>query len=1653
MDPMQLQAMQGMSDSGFPGFGVGIVPGNMPGMLAPSGGISMFTALTDPKTSQFQSIVPGNNLPDTSPLAPFNLQQYGLPGIMAGMVGNTMLSNAMQRQGVLPYGNAGSYMQAYRTREHLQMRQAVSNQIASKDAESFYRTFRGAAALSGQPFNAEQRRAARSVSETMANFGPMLAGLAPDLMDAMAGERGSIQVLANQLTEANRYRIDPTTGRMGYSAETNKELISNLFDTMFSKDNMARMKGVRAGDIGQLYKELSSEGMVGLQGSLRDRTLNVLQEARERGTDLTALGEKAGVRIGATTELNTLSDRDLAKLRETGEVKSRLSKAEAGQISRQLQGYVDSIASIREIFGENGNPNAPMSQLINGLKALTSGQMQKFDATQLNNMVRDVQAMAQVSGKSIDQIVAMNQLANRQNAETLGRHGVYFDMAATRAGTTAGMAMMQQGAPVGFGALSRTETEQLAMQDYSRSLNSEMFNTLGALTRIEKRGGFAENQAGREMRSIMNALDAGASTYSYTDDAGKQVTKQVPLNEVQYRGLVSQGALKNMDTSDFNRELGYRTSNIRTMAENPNRQSTVVAQQANEINQQGKRMLANLFVTDNNLTKIKDVDSRKEAALSLGAAAADAIDSLPMDAITNQEKREAYVANAIKREAANRGITLNEDDAKKLAGQSLGEFENYTQAATGKDLTAHLQTKGKRVRQEVAGQDMIIAARSQQNQAMSGLGRQGSMMQRMFTALQKQGDRGTEATIQTFLTDALGGGADMAAEKLSKPMARVKNLNSEIENLTSQLSTATPEKRIEINKQIQEKSKELTTLIGSVKGIAEEFGLDDRKDTFNMTDIGRGRQATRELFHLNRQSAVAGLSTTSKVTDAELKAIAGTALTSRDFEIMASDELRNQAGAIEAAFSKTPDTLTGDYKKMFEQVFRNEGGMTEEGAMRIAKERMISGLGTEQQKVQEIRARFGPNATVGDIKSKEAKEMLVRERRASRELNPSMQQVTERADQIRKQAKLPARKTQAELDKMTDEQKKQYEENENILMRDAEDQLIAENQLKAIGELKEKDTLLSDPSTLTNINPELKKRLISKPANKRRSDIVSEYLDEKELARFTEKSKNNEPIEKFRENRRKDAVTQAESEGGKLTAAANEKNIKELSELRRAYLADPEAIKKGGMAALESLKQSQNAETQLTDFANKYYGGDLGKMLATPLATTAEGQARIQAEFADLQKEGKNSEGYKAVVDRLERAGVKFDKNNLTSDNYMQFLHLKNKDAVATMTKTVDVLTGAAQGKYADPRLSGLTKEQTKALDIMDKQLYGGVPEEAKKLGMTEEQYTASVRGTAVDPQSLILFKGPGADKQLQDAREESSKLNDAKKRLAQVEKELKTTPSEQAQREAENLKKEIATREGQVSKHMKAAGFDSTKPEDVEKYNRLLDRQGDVLELANRRRSYKEQVDQLKKSGLSDKDIEEKLKIMNFESTEVMKAAKDAAAKDLGSDAFNQLADSFGVKSAEERQRFKATVDVAGPAAERNRAMVANALKRVEGFKGLGDKDSTAIEKLDILSDEWSKAKTDTEKEALAKKYGTDVKSLNRMMSQTEFLGMAQKDAPYTAEDLRKSLEGVSGEDIAEKIKKEEERSMRITGGTLEVTGVVRGQGTFNNVTGTMGR
>jgi hypothetical protein len=268
---------------------------------------------------------------------------------------------------------------------------------------------------------------------------------------------------------------------------------------------------------------------------------------------------------------------------------------------------------------------------------------------------------------------------------------------------------------------------------------------------------------------------------------------------------------------------------------------------------------------------------------------------------------------------------------------------------------------------------------------------------------------------------------------------------------------------------------------------------------------------------------------------------------------------------------------------------------------------------------------------------------------------------------------------------------------------------------------------------------------------------------------------------------------------------------------------------------------------------------------------------------------------------------------------------------------------------------------------------------------------------------------------------------------------------SEEARSNFTRQSDEIKTRRNE---RMVEAGLKPGDAEDELKYKAQLTHQGDIKKLMTEGERYKKDSEQLSVS-MGTADFESAKSALVSVNKQAKEDAAKLAARDLGSESLNTLADAFGQEDPEKRTAFRQMVGSRGTNTERNNLLVSNVLK---DLKLTSDKDGTAINKLDTLVDKY-KAATDTEKTDIAKTMGISPEALAKGMRSTEFLEMDKIAGKYTEANYESALKRKAGVDVAKEVEQSEPRSMRIDGGVIEIKGDITGTGTPHNVIVTGGQ
>tara|TARA_R110002051_G_scaffold61354_1_gene112411 strand:+ start:21121 stop:25947 length:4827 start_codon:yes stop_codon:yes gene_type:complete len=1551
---------------------------------------------------QYGSPIAGHPAVNLSPLGGVDLGS-GLFGQLATFGGNLALSGMLEEHGVTPMGGAGSYLQAQRARTHQLMVQQVSENVAAQDAEGIFRSMRGAASLAGMPMTPTQTEAARSLATTVAGFGPTLGLIAPQFLDAISGESGSVQAMAAQVMQGNRYRVDPRTGEMGYSAGSNTGLVEDLFETMFNDDHRADMQGLRAGDMGSLYSSLSDRGLAGPRGNLRDRTIRSLQQLRSEGVDLEDIGKAENVAVDGN--LQGLSNADLAKLRGNSTVSDRITDSDTNRISGQLQEYVKSISAIREIFGENGNPNAPMPMLLGALEGLTGGRMHQFDPTRLTTMIRDMQALSQESGKSVDQLLAMNN-SNTSNLNGLlgTRSGGAFAPTSTNYGVTTGQAFQQVGGATGFGTLSRTEAEQASMSMFNRGMSSEMANTLGALTRIENAGGFAGNDSGQDLKAALAAIDNGEEFYQ--DSNG--IRRQVPTREREFRSFISGGAVEGMGLSGFNMMLGDKFSNLEGLSTDPDRQRGAVRQQffdyEREVDRTSRsRLSGNKQLQDSGMT----TQERDAAAADISTAALDAMFDLSAEDLMNSTIRQEVMVEAIQ-DAAPAG-TYTDKQAQTVAEQIYGQSNRVARSRGAESTVAMVQMQGRKVSEAQRSAESVSDARAGLNEAMSNLGPKGGFLQRFFTSLQKQGDRGADADLTSLLTDMFGVDLNSDQADLMPLMESIRDKEKSITDKTNELRSGvgSKEERDKLQREIKIETEALEADVTAVRKLAVQQGLVGQG--FNQDDVLRATEAFHEIDNLQVTSQARGLAGQIEITEQALTDAAESKLTVADRRVLAREQLKQEKADIAEISDELIQgegdeaDLTEGEQTQLEALRKNYKALaegTKDFRSQAARDQTIAGL-------TPIDERESALETLKDIASPAAQKAVLQGR------------IANRASGV----------TSAAIDDRMAVKYKVAAEEYDVELASLEAQPEGDARDDAIADLKE-ERRKAQAAEFNTVRDELLledqfKRFGLEP------DAAGDYSQ----AKVDEHVRQLLLTERGQQNMR-DSVTAKDTENIAGWLSIADTTISE-------FVSDG-GLTKSGESGKAAYTAARDARDNLQATANEYTGGNVAKLYTQG----------VPDEYIEDEKERKKAqqEIEKAKADHYEaiealEVGARADYSALFTEDPALTPAEQQADKLKQATALAKSLIPEGEGpEYAAAvadtaneliALTGLSSEQVRLLQTQVRQ-DAKDEDRAAKLGVTTEEYRGMRQQTAEGKKQLKKLSLFSTPEDWDAAERRAEKLAEAKDNLANIDKAIAEEQAGAANPGyLDRMQKTRAERVAELDTAQDAVTADMTgaKFSDQEEYMKVLNKQTKVAELNRLANDYE---------GTGGLDVSpELLDKVNKRGEE---EAEKLAALSLG-EIEDEIAEAVGLPlrdTDEDAERTELGESLAGLSGDANMAMLA------ETFKKLGDagEGETRLDKLNYFTDAYAGGEGDVT--TLADEANMSELDFKRMMKNTEFLDM-EGDDPYTQKDMIRQLEEYESRDIASEVSEELANTLTLEG-TLNVVGDITGTATAVNLKGHTG-
>lgn len=231
---------------------------------------------------------------------------------------------------------------------------------------------------------------------------------------------------------------------------------------------------------------------------------------------------------------------------------------DASRASSKIKGYTDALSAVRDIFGDNGNPNAPMPALMAMLDHLTQGGMGNMDPKRAASTLRSMQTLARETGTGMQQLAQMSAVAGNLGqqlgiAPSITMQNVAASMGITKSAMDTGA--FSSGT---FGTKNKEEFQNKTIQMLQEGDASGNAKSMAALARIYEMD--PDKFKGTELEAAMAAYNDPNSdgTYTFTDpETGETVTRNLYEDIGKGRQFAAQDLLTDSGGSvdDFHASL------------------------------------------------------------------------------------------------------------------------------------------------------------------------------------------------------------------------------------------------------------------------------------------------------------------------------------------------------------------------------------------------------------------------------------------------------------------------------------------------------------------------------------------------------------------------------------------------------------------------------------------------------------------------------------------------------------------------------------------------------------------------------------------------------------------------------------------------------------------------------------------------------------------------------------------------------------------------------------------------------------------------------------------------------------------------------------------------------------------------------------------
>lgn len=1132
--------------------------------------------------------------------------ESGLMGLAAQVFLAPQLQRMMSAQGMAPMflGHDQNVYDLMRRMEFTQSQQELLGRVAQEDRQSTMQTFRSIAAMTGTPWGVQQQRAARSLADAVSSLAPTLAQIAPDVLDSLGGVRGSRVAMAYQMQLGGRYRLDPVTGRMGMSRETVEATTQQLYEDLYEQGELSEMRGLGAGEVGQLFDEMGRRGLLGgltepdraqaeyvsrerlgiepLGGlSPYDRTVTALARMNaERPGDLAAAATRQGVAL--PDDLRKLDSAAIDKLREDPDVAGQLRSIDTERVNRSLRSYVDVISAMRDIFGDLGRPNAPMRELLAGLEALTQGGVGQINPARLNLMVRTTQELAKQAGMSLDAAVAVQQHA-ASRAGALGISPLHA-VQATQGAMAWGTAFRNSGAGAvpAWGAMDSDEMTQLEANLRVNAAASETTNQLSLLMRLRERaGGFQEGSVAEAMG---RAIEAGQTTYldPNTGQARSLLMGSDQLMNVLQQARDRQGGTLGLSEGQLHGLLAQRDTN-----EQFGHQFNVQDISRRLMPEDSRQWVSRrVFESLSERLQAQGIDHKaaNRAAGQASEAVARRIERMDPRLFRDDETRTDQMSRIIQeelgrtevgRQMAGYGEAFHRTTAEEVFGYvnanirqgQLSGFKNWVNLQGAMSPMLLAQAERNQVQAEfqarVAGE-------------LSGLGR-GGPMRRAISYLQQL--QPGEGDIPELIANALGVPEAQVSRELQEAMLAVNQRQDELNRLQEAYAAAPDDQaRGDVRKQMANLMDQLRQDVKKLQQVSQASGISLEAEAITGEDAQQARGSWQTMIErVQDLQALQGMFG-FQVSQEERERTTGSRFAEADREVAREVLLRRRQ---DEARQNVTDKQVEAYRDA-------NPGLSEDQARRAVTDEAVA---RAEVITPEELDQF---VATGTVREDEAERVaLARRQRIS--LTPTYQEV----EQIRRTMDVDEGQAQ---------------------------QLAAARRRAARWGLSEDEieAAVDAAGGVRGNRAQQETRAIQLAINQRTQARYE--VSEEEVRQVSKELKLGEEDARREVIRRRDVQNRQmwqelwQSEGGTVVREAIEGGIADVENLVVGAVSSPAALQKLGPGAIVQYKAMQKNMEELYTLSRQHAGGQLERLIAGDLDTRGEEADSVRGRVFELMR-------------------------------------------------------------------------------------------------------------------------------------------------------------------------------------------------------------------------------------------------------------------------------------------------------------------------------------------------------------------------------------------------------------------------------------------------